>query len=334
MVSFKFNLNTHNNGVQGSAEFFQEADASAALNVYVLAGAGFHVFLMGTVGSLVVGHLMTASNRYALQLGEYSANAVSEEYSQRKRLCNVLRPSGYLSGKIFAWGPLIAMSLSLALVIVGLCIDCFAFTFQGLGGYMLAPGEHVRAYSVIGLGLAVPAASGNPHDPGNIWLAVVFLLFTALAVVTYFAMLIVLWCAPLSPRLQCHFLVATQTLNAWSGIDVFVVSILASVMEISQFVEFIIGNKCDLIDNLVAKTALAQELIDETGSARCFQIQTSLRWGFWILLAAAVLSSIMGRLMIARCKKALGMDDSQVDATTAAQTALMESQRLRSASNN
>merc|ERR1719506_2673666 len=49
MVAFKFNLTTDDVRLQGSTGFFNQAGTSAAVNVYVEAAWGFHIFLLGTV---------------------------------------------------------------------------------------------------------------------------------------------------------------------------------------------------------------------------------------------------------------------------------------------
>lgn len=309
MVAFKFNLSATDAKVfPWLSGMFAEAGTTGKINVFVEAGLGFHVFLIATVGSLVVGHGMTACNRYALELGEYSPSAIPQAFAERTRLCNTLRPPGFWPGKIFAYGPIVAMGLCLTLVVFGLWIDVFSFTFEGLGGYVLGDEGRVRSYSVVSLGLAIPSAARDPNSAPIIWLQCVFLMFSAVAVVSYCVILIVLWCAPLSPRLQSHFFVACQTLSAWSGIDVFVVSIMAAVLEISTFVGFIIGHKCDPINDVLEKLHL-----DLPGSQTCFGIATELKSGFYILLVAAVLAAVMGRLMIKRCKSALCMDIDHVD---------------------
>jgi len=310
MVAFQFNLRAEDSVFATANGLFKEADATASFHINVEAGWGFHLFLIATIGSLVCGHLMTACNRYALQIGEFSQSAVDQEIGCRKRLCNALRPEGYWPGKMFAYGPVVAMSFSLVLLCVGMWIDVFSFTFEGLGGYMLHPDDRVRAYSVISLGMAVPGASVNPGSFGVRWLQVVFLLFAAFVMVAYLAILIVLWCAPLSPKLQMHFFVASQVLSAWSGVDVFVVSIMAAVLEISQFVVFIIGDKCDLINQVLEKT-IGPEL--PGGVEKCFQIETSLEAGFYILLLAAVVSTVGGYLMIKQVKMGLGMESEQIN---------------------
>ena len=44
---------------------------------------------------------------------------------------------------------------------------------------------------------------------------------------------------------------ACEVLYAWSALDVFVVSLIVSVLQIRQFAAFIIGDKCDAINPLL-----------------------------------------------------------------------------------
>merc|ERR1712093_395678 len=121
-------------------------------------------------------------------------------------------------------------------------------------------------------------------------------------VVAYQTILLVLWCAPLSKRLHRQCYVAAQVLGAWSGLDVFVVSILAGVLQIQRFALFIIGDKCDGLDNLVARTPLADRL---PGTKTCFNVDATIRPGGWILMTAAVISGVVGHMMIGKCSTAL-----------------------------
>lgn len=70
-----------------------------------------------------------------------------------------------------------------------------------------------------------------------------------------------------------------QVLNAWAALDVFVFGLIASILEISQFSQFIVGDKCDEINVLLKK--YANTLLD--GDDRCFDVQTTLGAGCWIL---------------------------------------------------
>jgi uncharacterized paraquat-inducible protein A len=54
---------------------------------------------------------------------------------------------------------------------------------------------------------------------------------------------------PMRVHVQDKLFIVAEILNAWTTIDVFVVSILAVLLEIPTFASFIIGNKCDGINS-------------------------------------------------------------------------------------
>jgi hypothetical protein len=302
MVAFHFELSSDDKDHPIMRAMFSEADVSGRFVVHVEPAFAFHTFVAATLGSLTVGTLMTACHRYALCLAEYSVAAVE---GNRQRLCNVLKPPG-AKGKVFACGPVFAVGFSLVLVVLGVWIDIFAFNFEGLAGYVLGS-DRTRTYSAITLGLTIPEASTKPENPQMLWLMGVFLLFGVLSQVAYLSILIVLWCAKLSPRLQRHFFVAAQVLSGWSALDVFVVSIVAAVLEIERLALFIVGDKCDSLNKILKSLPLVEGLADVK---TCFALNTELKDGFWVLLFAVIISSVMGRVMIARCKAALCSGDS------------------------
>merc|ERR1719253_1464591 len=283
MVAFKFDISS-DEALPLVSQIFQEAGASGSFSVYVDPKFGFHLFVGATLGSLAVGHVMTAMHRYAHQLGEYGLGAVE---GQPQRLCNVLRPEGAWSGGCFVWGPIIAMGVSLALVVIGIWMDTFSFDLEGLAGYMLGDGR-LRSFSVISLGAAIPTATPEPMTSGIVFLTMVYFFVTALVVLAYFSILIVLWCAPLSPRLHSHFFVAAQVLSGFSGLEVFVASILVGSLEIERFALSIVGGKCKVIDQVLVGLPFAKSI---PGAKTCFDVMPRLEAGFWILAIATFISS-------------------------------------------
>merc|ERR1711937_136909 len=117
----------------------------------------------------------------------------------------------------------------------------FQFVFEGVAGLALGDDKY-RAYSLFGLGEELPAASINPNTFGIHWIQFFFIVFSGVTVLVFLGLLLVLWNVPLTVKGQRTFLVLAQVMNAWSGLDVFVVAILACVLEISQFANFIIGD--------------------------------------------------------------------------------------------
>jgi len=309
MVAFNFNLS-----VEDAPAFFADIfkkDLGSDVKITVIAEPewSFHCFMLATLLSLVLGHVVTACHRYAHKVGEYGL-AAEVSCSQKLRLCNIMRPEGFLRGKIFVYVPGLILVTSLILVIVGVLLDTFQFTFFGMAALALGPPERsVRPFSVISLASALPSASPEPDSFGTRWIQCTFILFSMVMVFVYHIILIILWWAPLTNKVQRHLLITSQILNAWSALDVFVVSIMAGVLEIQQFTKFIVGTKCDKLDALVAMTPIADKI---PGGVKCFDVETELEGGFWILLVATVLSTVIGQLMVAKSSAALSQQQSRL----------------------
>lgn len=303
MVAFGFELPAA--GTPILEDIFAAAEGTGEFRIYVEPGLGFYMFLIATISSFVLGHLMTYAHRYAYKVGECGRH---EEYGvgreSRRRLYEVLRPADRLKGKIFAHGPWISLGVSIALVMVGTFMDTFAFTFEGIAGFVLGEEGAVRPFSVMKLGLSVPDSNPWPNSIGIRSVQVCFMLFVIFIVLVYLALMIVLWTAPLTNKVQRRLFVAVQVMNAWSGLDVFVLSILASVLQIRQFALSIVGDKCDALNSLVEKTAIAP-MIPGYPPVVCFDLHSDLREGFFLLAAAAVIADVTGAVVLSRCEAAL-----------------------------
>jgi hypothetical protein len=256
--------------------------------------------------------LMTASHRYALQIGEFDKRIDLEGRSRLGFALPPLKVFGVSYYYLSFIAPVFILSASLVLVCVGLFLPSFEFDIKGLLAIILGAEKSVRSYSVVTLGLAIPDGNPNPNSLGIRWIQLVYFLFIIVAVLLYHAILLILWCAPLGKKLQKKALIAAQIINAWSSMDVFVASIFASLLEIEQFANFIVGDKCDAIDKIVASYPKYADKIP--GGPTCFALTTKLEPGFWILCTAAIVSSITGQIMIARCGKALRAETPQDEA--------------------
>ena len=83
-----------------------------------------------------------------------------------------------------------------------------------------------------------------------------------------------------------------EILNAWSCIDVFVIALIAGVVQIGQFALFLVGDKCDFIDPFIKK--YFSNILGVHNS--CFYVQTYLSEGSWIFLVR-LLRSLLRRLL-------------------------------------
>ena len=147
MVAFRFHIALADQGV--------DAD------VLVTPQYGFYGFLLGTMTSLALGHIILAFHRHAI------ADHVLEEGGKRESIMgHVFKGREGGAFKIRTWGK-VATTLTLLMAIVllglGVCKESFEFTFKGAAGLVLAPEDRTAAYSVVTLGLQIPASVDNPE---------------------------------------------------------------------------------------------------------------------------------------------------------------------------
>jgi len=309
VVAFSINMEC---GTAPSPVFQQVCDSAGVgdflFKLYVLPTIGFHTFLISTLMSLVNGLAMSTCHRYVHRIGEFGP---AEEYERieglgnKRRLCSVLKDNG----KFASVGVTLGLMLSMVLAVVGVFMTTFEFVFQGVAGLALGDSKY-RAYSLFGLGEALPAASINPNTFGIHWIQFFFIAFSGVTVLIFLGLLLVLWNLPLTVKGQRTFLVLAQVMNAWSGLDVFVVAILACVLEISQFANFIIGDTGLDVVNPYLPSIFAffpnwNQQLQESGGATVFTLTTHLEPGFWLLAVAAILSTGIGQMTLNKCSKAL-----------------------------
>jgi len=310
VVAFSINMEC---STASSPTFAAVCEAAGVGNglfkLYVLPTMGFHTFLIATLMSLVNGLAMSTCHRYVHRIGEFGP---AEDYEHieglgnKRRLCAVLKDSSQYSSIAVTLGLLLSMFLA----VLGVFMTTFEFVFQGIAGLALGPEESVRAYSLFGLGEELPAASINPNTFGIHWIQFFFIVFSGVTVLIFLGLLLVLWNAPLTVKGQRTFLVLAQVMNAWSGLDVFVVAILACVLEISQFANFILGDTgLDAINPymplIFSFFPQWNQMLQDGGGATIFTLTTQLKPGFWLLAVAAILSTGIGQLTLNKCSRSL-----------------------------
>ena len=105
----------------------------------------------------------------------------------------------------------------------------------------------------VSLAQTLPSSTQHPNAFGIRWIQTAYLLFALVVPLAQLLILLLLWLAPLTLRRQKQWFVAAEVLNAWSALDVFIVSIIAALLQIRQFAQFIVGGRCDAIDALLRK---------------------------------------------------------------------------------
>jgi len=183
---------------------------------------------------------------------------------------------------------LLAILSTLGLLLRGFLEKSFTFEIGGIAGIALDEDSVITSYSVISLGLALPSSVENPQSLSIILLQGAFFFFTVVTPILCLTFIMILLFVPMQLKWQRYFLVAVEITRSWTAIEVFLLSIVAALFQISTFASFMIGNKCDEID------ILAKQIFDEEDvNIVCFTVDASIESNCWFLVAGALLNSVL-----------------------------------------
>ena len=274
---------------------------NSVVDVYVDAAYGFVTLLMGTCLSLALSHIITHLHRGLDEHPDENKGEKAESFKSLISFVEIKNPKiNILYFKIFITSILF---ITLGCVIVGVSLLSFSFKFLGLAGYglELLDIKTKRKYSVLDLGKQMPEASEKPNSFTIRFTQIIYFLTILIFPICHLLTVIILWLVPLSRKIQKFIYTICEILNAWSCIDVFVISIIAAIVEISQFTAFIVGDKCDFINPFLEK------FFDETLNSHntCFEVEAYLQSGCWILFAAAIMYFIGSMVVMKVCRNAL-----------------------------
>jgi len=277
------------------------------VDVYVEPAIGFYSFLFATMLSLTLGHVALGLHEKSLKVSK------KPEVDTRDSLANHTfhTEKGTYTCTFFGKTVIVLLLLVTAgQITAGSILSSFAFEFKGATGYLLEiDNQNPKTYySAISLGNFIPFASINPSSPGVRWIQGTFFTFVLAVPLAHISALLFLWLTPLTTKTKKRVFVLTEVLNAWSALEVFVVSIIAALLEIRQFAQFIVGDKCDMV-NVILKEYFINLL---SGDDRCFDVVATLDKGCWILFAACGIYLIVATVVMKTCYQALHEKEDKI----------------------
>ena len=186
-----------------------------------------------------------------------------------------------------------------ALLVLGSTKESFTFEFGGLAGMALEERRSAK-YSLLTIGTSIPQSVENNADIGVRLLQVSYFFFALVTPVACVLLLIILQVKPLTLPVQHTVLVVAEICNAWSAVEVFVLSIVAALFQISTFSDFLIGHRCDVI-NEVLKHNFGDEIPPR--DAVCYTVEAFVSRDCWILGMGVLLNSFLVSFVLrfARC---------------------------------
>lgn len=286
-------------------------DKPTVLDVYVYPAYGFLMLMVSTVTSLFLSHLMMALHRSlakksaaaaAAAAGDAACDENSTPEARRKRsLFLYLRPKHCaVFTRVLITVLLFAMAL---LFFAGSSVNSFSFDFKGLAGWamdLMDVSTHAD-YSIISLGTSIPGAAREPNSATVRFTQAIFFFITVFVPFLHIVALNLVWLVPMTRKLQDFFYQACEVMYAWSCMDVFVVSIMAAVLEIAQFALFMVGDRCDFLEPILDKYFAG--ILGDYNS--CFEVIAVLDDGCWILFSAVIFYTIVTNVYMRICREAL-----------------------------
>ena len=259
------------------------------VNVRVIPKYGFFSFLVVTVLSLVLGHAVLFCHRLSR-----NQNGLAGGIYMRKESILRHEHKGRSLSPMFRGTLFLGVLSTLTLLLVGFTQKSFTFEFGGLVGLLLGPEDRTNTYSVLSLGVAIPESL---EGHGAIFLQGSYFFFTVLMPIVCLSSILLLITTPMKLISQRRLLVIVEIANAWSAIEVFLLSILAALFQIGTFSDFMVGHHCDLINDIATAVLSGggddddDDSNEDGGEIVCFSVEASVQKNCWYLLLGVVMYS-------------------------------------------
>ena len=211
---------------------------------------------------------------------------------------------------------IVLLGVSLVLLILGVSVHTFEFDFEGLAAWgtdLYKPGSAHVEYSLVSLAKDVmDQASTTREHIEYLYLVIVFFIFTVAMPVIQVVLLLVLWLAPLTLREQKILYFTNEIVAAWNALDVFIVVLVATLLEIAKFAEFLIGDSCDEINNIMVDTVQPLGYLNNI-EGKCFSVKSKLVYGCWVLFSASLASNLAYAVAHRSAEKLIAARQAQME---------------------
>jgi hypothetical protein len=261
------------------------------IDSYVTPYFGFYLFLIGTIISLVTGNVVTFLHRYS-SLRQIPDNQPTRRISTRNHAFQARDFYGYAQAvKLTPFASSIWFCLiisSAILIMLGSTNEFLVFEFQGIVGNIMGK-KKTTCFSLISLGTSL---TNSVKDHGHFGIRLIqctYFFFSLLMPLLGLLNMMILTYVPMSLKtLQLAFFTA-EICNAWSAAEVFLLSVVVSMLELHQFSKFMVGDKCNFLQHPLA----AQLMNDETD---CFGVNSSVGKGISYLCTGVLLSCFVNHV--------------------------------------
>ncbi|KAL7543818.1 hypothetical protein ACHAXR_013117 [Thalassiosira sp. AJA248-18] len=274
MVAFRYNL---------------DLDGVGSLDVYVTPKFGFYSFLFATIVSLISGHMMLFLHRKTMlpSIPVYSGRyeSLSKHIFDDKHGRGLVKLT-----KRFRRTIVLTLFLAFVLICVGVGLKSFHFKFNGVAGTALGD-DSVRSFSLVSIGEHIPQSvhQDSSSSFGIYYIQTCYFFFALVMPLVCLVSLLALFLVPMRLKRQQRVFVLAEIANAWSAIEVFVIAIIASLVEISPFSESMVGTHCSLLNQILSGWSGGEG--DDLHY--CFDVKSSIDGSSAVLIIGVVLNSML-----------------------------------------
>ena len=188
---------------------------------------------------------------------------------------------------------LVGIFLVLCTVVSGCILPAFSMELLGLLGVVVEFGQAFEPatinqgiFSIVQLLVDQGRDLGGANNTVGLVLIASILILTVLVVpVVQAGALLVSWTVPMTKRFRRRLEVAIEILQSWQYVEVFVIAVIVSRIQLGQVSEFLINQYCDSLDETFATLVFFDILRPE--DAQCFKVVARLESGTYVLIGTA-----------------------------------------------
>ena len=276
-----------------------EAETSSKFDNIIYFAYGYVSMIIGTILSLLISHLMKYLER---RLDNHPDENKGEKAESFTSLISFAK-NKYLGNTFYRICITFLLFSSLILIFLGSFTNLLKINYYGLLRYAfnLFNMEEQRTFNFFEIGKKITNYSENPKQAAAILIQAVYFLTIFIIPLSLIINLIILWLIPLPRKIQKVYYFIVEILNSFSCLDVFIISMIVSILQFPKYIEGVIGKKCEPFNPYIEK--YLNKVLD--GHNSCLELDSYIKEGCWILLIAAIIFLISSNLVMIVCRDAL-----------------------------
>jgi len=149
---------------------------------------------------------------------------------------------------------------------------------------------------LLSIGYEIPTSVQNQRSFGSLFIQACYYFFALIMPVLFLVLTFVMLRVPLQAKTQMWCLTLIEIASAWSALEVFMISMVASLAEISDIASYIIGDVCDDINKFLEESKFFDTVLD--GHDTCFDVEAHLHASSTVLFVGTILNFILMFYMV------------------------------------